>query len=239
MRLEIATALGRGDLPVVPVLVEGAPMPASRDLPPSIRSLAFRHAISLRDETWDTDVDPLAAVIGERPGDRPTHTGPAAIGSTVSDAGRGSHALEVRREFPASAVLGVIVVALLLLFVGRQWGTAPPSSPNGRAHPSEAHGDPAIPATPQSPAATTADPAAPAARAPTAGRRDAAELDRVEAEVDRLHARFVAVDQSLAALRDQQALPIINGKTRCQATIRPCPARTKRRMSRPGPRAAV
>jgi len=219
MRLEIATALGRGDLLVVPVLVEGAAMPASRDLPASIRSLAFRHAISLRDETWDTDVDRLAALIGI------THTG-SSIERTAPDAGHAPRARDPRSAFPASAALGAgaIVIALLLVFVGRQWGTGPPSPSNGRPHPSNVHGDSAVPAAPGVTPEATADPATPrtpssaeppASRdagaagptphAATSGRRDAAELDRVDAEIARLHARFVAVDQSLANLREQQA----------------------------------
>jgi hypothetical protein len=65
VRLEIETALARRDLLVVPVLVEGAPMPAAADLPASLTSLARRQAISLRDDTWEADVDRLASLIGE------------------------------------------------------------------------------------------------------------------------------------------------------------------------------
>jgi hypothetical protein len=61
--LEIAGALKRPDVLVVPVLVEGTRMPAADDLPPAIRDLSKRQAISLRDESWDEDVDRLAAVL--------------------------------------------------------------------------------------------------------------------------------------------------------------------------------
>jgi hypothetical protein len=64
VRLEIETALARRDLLVVPVLVEGAPMPAAADVPASMASLARRQAISLRDDTWEADVDRLASLIG-------------------------------------------------------------------------------------------------------------------------------------------------------------------------------
>ena len=63
VRLEIAAALARPDVLVVPVLVEGASMPAAGELPENIRPLARRHAVSVRDETWDTDVDRLVTVI--------------------------------------------------------------------------------------------------------------------------------------------------------------------------------
>jgi TIR domain len=68
VRLEIATALARADVLVVPVLVEGMAMPAAEALPESIRALSRRHATSLRDETWDADVDRLVTAL--RKGDR-------------------------------------------------------------------------------------------------------------------------------------------------------------------------
>jgi hypothetical protein len=63
VRLEIAAALDRDDLLIVPVLVEGASMPPAADLPPAIARLAHRHAIALRDDTWESDVDRLAGLI--------------------------------------------------------------------------------------------------------------------------------------------------------------------------------
>ena len=59
VRLEIAAALTRPNVLVVPVLVEGASMPAATELPENIRPLARRHAVTVRDETWDADVDRL------------------------------------------------------------------------------------------------------------------------------------------------------------------------------------
>jgi hypothetical protein len=47
VRVEIETALARG-IPVVPVLVGKARMPAPEDLPPSLEPLAFRNATELR-----------------------------------------------------------------------------------------------------------------------------------------------------------------------------------------------
>src|SRR6476646_580200 len=65
VRLEIAAGLARPDVLVVPVLVEGAAMPSAVDLPENIRPLARRHAVSIRDETWDADVDCLFGVIDD------------------------------------------------------------------------------------------------------------------------------------------------------------------------------
>jgi hypothetical protein len=65
VRLEIAAGLARPDVLVVPVLVEGASMPDAAALPESIRPLARRHAATVRDETWDADIDRLIAIIDE------------------------------------------------------------------------------------------------------------------------------------------------------------------------------
>ena len=75
VRLEIAAALERPDVRVVPVLVEGVSAPSPEELPESIRSLARRQAISIRDETWDADVERLATVIRHAASSRgPQHT---------------------------------------------------------------------------------------------------------------------------------------------------------------------
>ena len=63
VRLEVAAGLARPDVLVVPVLVEGASMPAASQLPDNLRLLARRHAVSVRDETWDADVDRLVAAV--------------------------------------------------------------------------------------------------------------------------------------------------------------------------------
>src|SRR5262249_40076084 len=61
--LEVASGLKRPEVLVIPVLVEGTRMPPADELPPSIRDLAKRQAIGLRDESWDEDVDRLASVL--------------------------------------------------------------------------------------------------------------------------------------------------------------------------------
>jgi hypothetical protein len=57
-RIEVARALARG-VRVVPVLVEGATMPAADALPSDLQPLARRHAAELRDTRWDADVEDL------------------------------------------------------------------------------------------------------------------------------------------------------------------------------------
>ena len=58
LRLEIESAL-RNELQVIPVLVAGAVMPSSRDLPETLAKLARVNAIELHDRRWSADVDLL------------------------------------------------------------------------------------------------------------------------------------------------------------------------------------
>lgn len=69
VRLEIAHALAE-DVRVVPVLVEGAKMPAASDLPDDLSALTLRHAVELSETGWRAQVAELldrleAAVRGD------------------------------------------------------------------------------------------------------------------------------------------------------------------------------
>lgn len=58
VRIEIGEALAR-DIPVVPVLLDGTPMPSADELPDDLRELAYRQALFLEYRTFDTDVERL------------------------------------------------------------------------------------------------------------------------------------------------------------------------------------
>lgn len=64
-RLEIATALARDGVRVVPVLVEGAQMPGSDELPEDLKSLSRRNAIELTDKRWEYDVSQLVETLNK------------------------------------------------------------------------------------------------------------------------------------------------------------------------------
>ena len=132
VRLEIAAALARPNVLVVPVLVEGASMPVSAELPENIRPLARRHAVTVRDETWDADVDRLVG--RDRVGDR--RGGPVARrrtdlgGAAVGGGGPG------RRDRGAAAVQREPAVGR------RGWRPgAPPAEPGGGASTPAGGGD--------------------------------------------------------------------------------------------------
>ena len=57
VRIEIETALRR-NIRVIPVLVDGASMPQSRDLPDDLRALARRNALQLSHDRFRSDLHP-------------------------------------------------------------------------------------------------------------------------------------------------------------------------------------
>jgi formylglycine-generating enzyme required for sulfatase activity len=63
VRIEIREALRRG-IPVVPVLIDGAPMPGAADLPDDLRSLVRRQAEFVQLRTFDADVARLMRKLG-------------------------------------------------------------------------------------------------------------------------------------------------------------------------------
>lgn len=59
LRIEIESALER-DIPVIPVLIEGAAVPSDDDLPEALRPLAYRNALAVRPAPdFNTDLDRL------------------------------------------------------------------------------------------------------------------------------------------------------------------------------------
>ena len=59
VRQEVAAALRREDVLVIPVLVEGAQMPGPDDLPEDLAPLAERNALVMSDIRWDDDMNHL------------------------------------------------------------------------------------------------------------------------------------------------------------------------------------
>ena len=66
LRYEIGASLRR-KVPVIPVLVGGARMPAAADLPADLAELSFLNAIEIRDESFDRDVVELETFLANQP----------------------------------------------------------------------------------------------------------------------------------------------------------------------------
>jgi len=86
VRLEIELALA-ARVAVVPVLVDGATMPAAAELPPSLAAFARCQAVELSDKRWRFDVDTLIAALQSRFGI--DADAPVAAGASPSVASRG------------------------------------------------------------------------------------------------------------------------------------------------------
>ena len=72
---EIKTILERGDVHILPVLLDGAAMPRDSDLPVSIRTLSEYQAVHLRQDTYRADVAVLINhLLRLLSNDRPTNT---------------------------------------------------------------------------------------------------------------------------------------------------------------------
>lgn len=69
VRLEVAAAIKRGAR-IIPVLVEGATMPNTSELPPELKRLTRFQALEISDSRWDHDLGRLVEIlkkIGKRP----------------------------------------------------------------------------------------------------------------------------------------------------------------------------
>jgi hypothetical protein len=62
VRREVVAALARG-IPVIPLLLEGARVPAATELPPELRPLLDHQALELSETRWDFDVGRLVEAI--------------------------------------------------------------------------------------------------------------------------------------------------------------------------------
>lgn len=95
VRLETAAALKR-DIPVIPVLLQGARMPRQEDLPEELRDFAFRNSVELTHARWDSDVQLLIEALRkvlaqpgqERPGQEEPAPAPPQIAPPRSGASR-------------------------------------------------------------------------------------------------------------------------------------------------------
>lgn len=114
--IEAAFALGKH---VIPVLVGGAPMPSTEELPDSIRALGRRQAAELTDRHWEVEVKQLAdrlrslcpALAEDRPLSAPTS--PAEVlhelGERVIDEISARRRPQVRPAANSSSLVGRLV----------------------------------------------------------------------------------------------------------------------------------
>ena len=112
VRLEIASALSR-EIRVIPVLFQGAAMPAAEELPENISSLTRRQAIELSDANLDRDAERLISALETEPGEQKEATG-EAVGNPI------------KRYWPIGAVVALAV--FLFFFFSKKSDQSPTPS---------------------------------------------------------------------------------------------------------------
>ncbi len=113
VRLEVETAMEHG-VPIIPLLVGAATMPAPDELPESLRPICAVQAHIMADRSWDHDLDQLCAAIERRvPWLRPSGAPEAAQAArprrrslTPTLLGLGRHTLRLAKKL---LVMGLFV----------------------------------------------------------------------------------------------------------------------------------
>ena len=175
VRIETAAAL-KLDLPVIPVLVQGATMVQPTELPPDLADLAFRNPVTLLQSQWGSDVEMLVALLkslvqGQGPGDPALASEPTlqpAAGSATAARVRVARPQPVGKLpwLPMLAAVGVIGVLALgvYAFMLSRGAAGRAAAPVQNAASAVAKVDAAPVAAPV--AAVPAAPVAPAAKDP-------------------------------------------------------------------------
>jgi hypothetical protein len=148
VRLEIAAALKR-NIPVTPVLLQGAEMPPPERLPEDLKELVYRNGVELGHSTWESDVREMVRRLG--------------LGQEVAVPTRASHEaganaaiVAASRPFKTSWVVATVVAIAIVAAMLFYWrardqtsgGEIAASSPD----PAESSPQPSAGSPPQSPA---------------------------------------------------------------------------------------
>ena len=109
IRGELLTAQKHGAI-IVPLLTEGVPMPSAAELPQALRFLRESHALKLRTEDWNNDLERLVADLREH------GIAPAQTPGPVPDPPRRTLAQRAQRglTWVGGAFVALLVLGLLL-----------------------------------------------------------------------------------------------------------------------------
>ena len=114
VRLEIDAALKR-NIPVTPVIVQGAQMPTVAELPKEIESFAYRNGFELSHNRWESDVQEMVKRLGlSKQRDSREIRDIETQRKTPREAGTEPGGQQPTRK-PWRAIVGVSVVAIALL----------------------------------------------------------------------------------------------------------------------------
>jgi hypothetical protein len=127
VRLETASALRR-DIPVVPVLVQGAKMPRPEQLPDDLKELSYRNGVELTHVRWKSDLQLLIKALSPHVEDSKSVTGQPADAARAEAARKSPIVPETRvwevepqaSTFPKkrlATILAVVVAAIVAIVV--------------------------------------------------------------------------------------------------------------------------
>jgi|RifCSP13_3_1023840.scaffolds.fasta_scaffold05587_5 hypothetical protein len=120
VRVELETALRRG-ITVLPVLIDGTSMPDPAELPDTIRDFAYRNAVEVESgRDFNVHVERLIRAVEQIVGGKamPAAPTPSQISPLLSPAPPTTR----RRPWPLIlGLLGLLAVAALALWYGRDW----------------------------------------------------------------------------------------------------------------------
>jgi TIR domain len=124
VRLEIETALRR-NIVVTPVLVQGAQMPASEQLPPEIADLAYRNAFELSHGRWESDVQEMVRRLGLNGPKLKTDTARMSSASNLATSGmeKPDQRIPFHRTGMGRLMILVIAAAVPLTVFAAYYGT--------------------------------------------------------------------------------------------------------------------
>ena len=137
VRLEVQAALGRPELRVIPVLIQGAAMPSTAALPVGLQTLARRNALEVSDTRWQYDISQLIGLLKRMDAARlrVSATGPAR---PAARSGLTPVSSLVRLPVPSRmgllgglAAIGIVLAVTLGVMAVRPSASGPAASPPG------------------------------------------------------------------------------------------------------------
>lgn len=144
VRQELAAALKR-NIRVIPVLLQGTPIPSPEQLPEDIRDLSYRNGFDIEHSTWESDVREMVKRLGL---DRKTAT-PGASAEEVGTTSRTQGTRAIKRGgivYAAAGTAVVVAAAVLFYLYSLPSGTGP--SPETRTASPQLRGTSGVTNTP-------------------------------------------------------------------------------------------
>jgi len=117
---EVAAGLARG-LRVIPLLVDGAPMPAGDRLPPPLRALARRQALAIDHGRFAADIARLVAALQPGLGEAGPAAAPPPASTTSTTSSPGTARAAPGRGRALAIGAGVLALAAALVVLAPRW----------------------------------------------------------------------------------------------------------------------